>query len=262
MNPYVLPLALAALVWIAIIVLNERIGLLRCDRFPSPAFKWAAYVWLGIFVLVLPLLVTASALHPPTARQLASTPFYLVFLLHAILVLFLAGWWFLSGRPPLSEYLSLHRENRGEKTLAGFAVGIGGWITTLIFALIFAGLLKATGVIDKPPKPPEMVAWMTALPWWKKASVVLAAMTIEEAFFRAWLQKRVGLIASTLLFALAHFTYGQPLFLVGVAIISLIIGFVYYRTKDILPGVIAHGVFDAVQLFVLAPLALRMMGHS
>ena len=95
---------------------------------------------------------------------------------------------------------------------------------------------------------------------WKKALLVLSAMTVEEAFFRAWLQKRLGLIASTTLFAMAHFTLGQPILLIGVTVISLVIGLTFYRTKNILPGVIAHGVFDAVQLFVIIPIAFKVAG--
>ena len=105
-----------------------------------------------------------------------------------------------------------------------------------------------------------MIAGMAALPLWKKAVVVLSAMMVEAAFFRGWLQKRVGLLASTILFALAHSGFGQPLLLIGVFIISLVIGFTFYRTKNLLPGVIAHGVFDGIQLFVVIPVLFRMMG--
>jgi len=85
-------------------------------------------------------------------------------------------------------------------------------------------------------------------------------MTVEEAFFRGWLQKRVGLVASTILFAIAHSGLGQPLLLIGVFIISIIIGFTFYRTKNLLPGIVAHGVFDAIQIFVILPVVYRMMG--
>ncbi|MCU1246666.1 MAG: hypothetical protein JWN02_2576, partial [Acidobacteria bacterium] len=98
------------------------------------------------------------------------------------------------------------------------------------------------------------------LPVWKKCLIVLSAMTVEEAFFRGWLQKRVGLIASTVLFALAHSGLGQPFLLIGVALISLVIGFTFYRTKNLVPGIIAHGVFDAVQLFVIIPIAFKASG--
>ena len=95
---------------------------------------------------------------------------------------------------------------------------------------------------------------------WKKVVIVLSAMTIEEFFFRSFLQKRIGLIASTLLFALAHFTYGNPLMLIGVTVISLVIAITFYRTKNVVPGILAHGVFDAIQLFVIVPIAVKMMG--
>jgi membrane protease YdiL (CAAX protease family) len=260
MSHYVFPLLFIAIVYVAMIWLNERYGLFATDRFPSPGAKFAAYVWLGLLMFLLAILIVGSALHVPTARELARTPFYQLFLLHAILVVFLTGWWLLTGRPSLREFLSLRRGNSGEMVLTGFAVGIGGWIFTIIVALLIAVILSATGLMPKAPQPPPMIAWMAALPAWKKMLVVLSAMTIEEAFFRGWLQKRVGLLASTILFALAHSGFGQPLLLIGVALISLIIGFTFYRTKNLLPGVIAHGVFDAVQIFVIIPVLFRVMG--
>ncbi|HVR39962.1 MAG TPA: type II CAAX endopeptidase family protein, partial [Thermoanaerobaculia bacterium] len=221
-----------------------------------------AYAWLLGLMLLLTVLVTGAAMHPIKVSDLQHASFVSLFALHAILIVFLVGWWILAGRPPLTEYLSIRREEPGTAVLTGVAVGFGGWISTLLVLAGIALALKATGVIEGPQEPPEMVGWLAALPLWKKLIIILSAMTVEEAFFRAWLQKRVGLIASTILFALAHFTYAQPLFVVGVTLISLVIGATYYRTKNILPGVIAHGVFDSIQLLVLAPLALKMTGHA
>src|SRR6188768_2886151 len=94
----------AMLVCLAIIVLNERHGLLSCDRFASKAAKIFAYVWLVAFFVLLALLVTGSALNPVTSKQLASTPFYSLFAMHAILVVFLAGWWAATGSPDLRQF--------------------------------------------------------------------------------------------------------------------------------------------------------------
>jgi membrane protease YdiL (CAAX protease family) len=260
--PPLLPILLIAVVWLAIVILNERWNLLSCDRFPSPVAKYVAYAWLGLFMLLLAALVTGAALKPATSSQLAKTPFYSLFGLHAILVIFLIGWWLASGRPNLREYLNIQRQPAGEVIATGVAVGVGGWIFTLMMAALVALILRNVGMLPEQPEPPAMIGWMAALPIWKKALIVLSAMTVEELFFRSWLQKRVGLIASTILFALAHFTYGQPLLLIGVTIISLVIGITFYRTKNVMPGIIAHGVFDAIQLFVIVPLAVRMMGIS
>lgn len=248
------------LVWAAIVYLNERYGFLSADRFNNRIAKFIAYAILLLFLLLLALLVTSSARAPATAKQLENASFFSLFLLHAILIVFLALWWALSGAPPLREFLNIRHERPAEVVAIGMAAGIGAWVFMIIMALIAALLLRATGVMEKPPDPPAMIGWMAALPIWKKALIILSAMTVEEAFFRSFLQKRIGLIASTILFALAHFTYGNPLLLIGVTVVSLVIGVTFYRTKNVIPCVIAHGVFDAIQLFVIVPFAVKMMG--
>jgi membrane protease YdiL (CAAX protease family) len=260
MSHYVLPLLFIALVYFGMIFLNQRYGLFATDRFPSPLAKTAAYVWLGVLMFGLAIEIVGASMRVPTARELARVPFYSLFLLHGILIVFLVGWWLLTGRPPLGEFLNLRRGDSGEMVMIGFAVGVGGWIFTIIVALLVAAILTASGLMPKAPAPSPMIAWMAALPLWKKMVIVASAMTVEEAFFRGWLQKRIGLLASTILFALAHSGLGQPLLLIGVTVISLIIGFTFYRTKNLLPGIVAHGVFDAVQLFVIIPVVFRMMG--
>ena len=260
MNHYLLPLIFIAVVYLAMIVMNERYHLFSADRFSSPLMKVLAYLWLGVLMFGLAILVTASSLRIPTAQELARVPFYSLFGLHAILFVFLVGWWLLTRRPPIGEFLSIPRHGNGEAVLTGFAVGIGGWIFTISVALVIGLILTASGVMPKNPHPSPMIGWMAALPIWKKAVIVLSAMTIEEAFFRGWLQKRIGVIASTMLFALAHSGLGQPFLLIGVSVISLVIGFTFYRTKNLLPGIIAHGIFDAVQLFVIIPVVFKMSG--
>jgi len=211
-------------------------------------------------MILLAFMVTASARTKLTASQFRDIPFVQLFLLHAILIAFLAGWWLASGRPALREFLNIRHEKPAEVVAIGLSVGVGGWIITIVMALLVALLLQALGVFDQPPEPPAMIGWMANLAIWKKALIILSAMTVEEFFFRSFLQKRVGLVASTVLFSLAHFTYGNPLMLIGVTVISLVIGITFRRTKNVIPGIIAHGVFDAIQLFVIVPLAVKMMG--
>jgi membrane protease YdiL (CAAX protease family) len=248
------------LVWAGIVYLNETRNLLSCDRFPSVGAKYFAYAWLLLLFLVMAVLVTGAALRPATSRDLQDTPFIGLFALHAILVVFLVGWWAASGTPPLREFLNIRHEKPAEVVAIGISAGVGGWVFTIVMAMLVALILQASGAMKQAPEPPAMIGWMAALPIWKKALIILSAMTVEEAFFRSFLQKRIGLVASTVLFALAHFTYGNPLLLIGVTMISLVIAVTFYRTKNVLPGVIAHGVFDAIQLFVIVPFAVKMMG--
>lgn len=257
---YVFTVGFVFLVWLAIVALNERARLLSADRFPSPALKYFGYAWLLFFLMLLAVLVTGSALAPARAGDLAKAPFYSLFTLHAILVMFLAGWWIAAGRPPMRDFLKLQPGRTGEAIMIGIAVGVGGWVITIAAALGVAMILQALGLMPQDVQPSPMVGFMAGMNWWKKVIIVLSAMTVEEFFFRSWLQTRVGVIASTALFALAHFTLGQPMLLIGITVISLIIGFTFYRTKNVLPGVVAHGVFDAIQLFVIIPLAFKITG--
>jgi membrane protease YdiL (CAAX protease family) len=260
MIPFAVSVAFVVIVWLAIVILNETKGLLSCDHFPTPAAKYVAYLLLGVLMLMLAVMITGSALAPATLKQLNRAPFYSLFTLHFILLAFLLGWWLLTGRPNLLEFLNVRHEKPVEVAAIGLSVGVAGWVITIIFAIVISLILRATGVLEEPAEPPAAIVWMAALPIWKKAVIVFTAMTVEEMFFRSFLQKRIGLIASTILFALAHFSYGNPLLLIGVFVISTIIGLAFYRTKNVLPGVIAHGVFDAIQLFVLVPIAFKLMG--
>ena len=257
---YIASVTFVLIVWLAIVYLNERHGLLSCDRFPSTVAKWVAYLWLGGFMVLLASLVTGSALTTVTPKQLQAMPFFSLFMMHGILLLFLLGWWLLTGMPRLREFFNIRHERPSEVLAIGISFGVGGWIITIATAAISVLLLRAIGLLDNPPDPPAMIGWMANLAWWKKGMIVLSAMTVEELFFRSFLQKRIGLVASTILFGLAHFTYGNPLLLIGVTVVSIVIGIAFYRTKNVLPGIIAHGVFDAIQLFVIVPFAVKMTG--
>ena len=112
--PYLIPLGFIVAVWIAIVVLNERWNFLSTDHFPSATVKWIAYLWLGGFLLVLTALITGSSMRQPTPEQLAHAPFYSLFILHAILVAFLLGWWLLTRRPRLTEFFNIQGERPPE----------------------------------------------------------------------------------------------------------------------------------------------------
>ncbi len=255
-----LPALLAAGFVALLIFLNERFGLFGLDRFPNGTAKIVAYGWLASFFVLVTVLVTSSAQQQqPTARDLSRTPFWILFLMHVILIVFLAGWWLLSGRPDLRRFFNFPHSDHGRGFLLGIGVGVGAWVAMVAIVLSVTGVLVALGLFAPDSKPSPMIPWMAALPAWKKAMIVFSAMTVEEAFFRGWMQKRLGLIVSTILFALAHAGYGQPILLLGVTIVSLVIGITFYKTKNLLPCIVAHGVFDAIQLFVMVPIAIKLL---
>ncbi len=142
----------------------------------------------------------------------------------------------------------------------GLLLGIGAWGAVLAAALVMGGIIWAMGGEDALPKqPPALVPWIAALPIGVRILISLSAGVVEETFFRGFLQPRIGIFLSTLLFVFAHFSYGQPLMLVGIGTLSLIYALMVRWRQNIWPAIAAHVLFDAVQLLVVIPYALRMM---
>jgi membrane protease YdiL (CAAX protease family) len=64
------------------------------------------------------------------------------------------------------------------------------------------------------------------------------------------------------MFTAAHGVYGQPLVLVGILVISTVLSITFVLYGNVLPCIVAHGTFDAIQMFVLIPLTLKGMGAA
>ncbi|MGH9361704.1 MAG: lysostaphin resistance A-like protein, partial [Thermoanaerobaculia bacterium] len=145
----------------------------------------------------------------------------------------------------------------------GLVLGVAIWAAALGVLMAVALLVLALGGEELLPKaPPALVPWIAALPWSVRLLVSLSAGAVEETFFRGFLQPRVGIFLATLLFALAHASYGQPLMLVGVAVLSLLYGALVRWRQSVWAAIAAHALFDAVQLLVIVPAALELLGRQ
>jgi membrane protease YdiL (CAAX protease family) len=177
---------------------------------------------------------------------------------HYVLLTFLVSWWLLlEDRPPLPRFLHFGTLTWEERIRYGVGAGLAGWLLAVTLNLTIGGLMAQSEAIDATPRIPEIVAWFASLSVTSKLVVIGMAMTVEEAFFRGFLQPRLGPWVTSVLFALGHFSYGLPFLVVGVFTISLILGRTFDRTRDLIPCMIGHGVFDAIQLFVVLPVAIR-----
>jgi membrane protease YdiL (CAAX protease family) len=142
----------------------------------------------------------------------------------------------------------------------GLLLGIGAWVAVLLALMAVAGVLWAVGGESAVPKsPPALVPFIAGLPIWVRFLVSLSAGVVEESFFRGFLQPRVGILLSTACFVLAHLSYGQPFMLVGIALLSLIYGWLVKWRQNLWPAMAAHALFDGVQLLVIVPAALKML---
>jgi membrane protease YdiL (CAAX protease family) len=231
-----------------------------------------------------------------STEDLASISTPQLFLLHVLMVITM-GVWFLLGfagegarpAPPPEPAMPLHwpelvepspppppRVPLGRQFMAqfgylapnipreiglGVTLGIGAWVAVILALMVIAGVVLALGGQNAIPKsPPALIPLIAGLPVWVRFLVSLSAGVVEESFFRGFLQPRIGILASTGFFVLAHLSYGQPFMLVGISLLSLIYAFLVRWRQNVWPAMAAHALFDGVQLLVVVPAALRMLG--
>jgi len=232
------------------------------DGFTDPGRRAAAYALLAA-VLILTVAIpfaAGSAGSKPEVQQLSLVS---VFAVHAMLVFFLACYFALSGRRSLVEFLRLRSERPAADLSAGVVIGVLGWVLTILTAtaivLLWYLLSRHTPAESGGPAISPMIAWLVSRPLWFRIAIVVSAMVVEELFFRSFLQPRVGPVAASLMFTAAHGVYGQPLMLVGILVISTVLSVTFARYRNVLPCIVAHGVFDSIQMFVVIPLLIKQI---
>ena len=250
-------LTFAALAW------TGRLRRLR-EEFPS---GWRYGLGLLLLAGVLGVTVFGPTVSPGEAAEIDPETLWFptLFTAQLLLAIFLQSWWMLGWPMPLSRFLRLEGATTDDVSF-GIAVGCAGWVLALFASAMVTALLylagwhpglTATGAeaLDVPP----LMLWLADLPAAQKLIVVAVAMTVEEAFYRGFLQPRIGWIPSSLLFALSHAGYGMPNLLASVLVISLAMGWAFRRSGNLLPCIVAHGLFDGVQLFIIMPIAVEQI---
>jgi len=230
------------------------------DGFAEPGRRALAMGLLGAVLVLVVAIPFAGALVGAQAetRELSVVS---VFAVHATLVFFLICYYALSGRRSISDFLRLRSDRPAHDLAVGAGIGVVGWVLTIVTAAVILGIGYVLSPKERIGSPETsvspMIIWLVAQPVWVKAMIVVSAMVVEELFFRGFLQPRVGPVAATLMFTAAHGAYGQPIVLVGILVIAAVLAVTFAVYRNVLPCVMAHGVFDAIQMFVIIPLALR-----
>ena len=194
-----------------------------------------------------------------------------LFLMHALLVVTLALWLFLGywrcghdARTVVLSQLGL-RTRSGQSVPVELGIGLGAGVVLwggVLFVVLIAALVvsAASGFENVASEAPKMVLWIGSLPVLLRLMVSLSAGVVEEIFFRGFLMPRAGLVASNVLFVLAHLSYEQPFMLLGVALLSVAFSYLTIWRGNIWPAIAAHFLFDAIQLLIIVPTAASAAG--
>ncbi len=166
-----------------------------------------------------------------------------LFVGHAGLSAFLLCWWLLRRPIRLARFLRL--EGTGPADLiGGVRLGFRVWMFTFGIA-VTAGLIlqlaigageSYTGTAIELPEIPDVMLWMVALPVYGKLLIVLVAMTVEEAFFRAFLQTahRTAAVERAVRARPTPAT-ALPTLMIGVFVVSIVIGRDFAKHQRLAP---------------------------
>lgn len=259
------PLTLAAGSAALIDLLATRRGLTP----PGFAVLWRRLGAGTLLTLLLFLTVfqTLGQIGLPTLEiDLSSVHYSQLFLVHAMLIVAMVGWLLFGfagyqGERSLvtvsAAQLGIRCRSFLKEVALGLGLGLLIWpLLLLVVGTVAAALFFLGGQDLLPQQPPEMIVWIAGLPIALKLAIALSAGVVEELFFRGFLQPRIGILLSTVLFAGAHLAYDEPFMLVGITCLSLAFaGLVRWR-QNIWAAATAHFLFDAVQLLVVIPWAL------
>lgn len=271
----ILPLLMAVATSLALDSQMRRRGLLppnfRVEDEPTEAgrrravlLRTAALVlvalvfWLGIFA---PIAVTGQA-DPALPEDLAIPD---LFALHMVFVAALCAWYalgFWGSRSAGSwrEQFGLGGTAIGREIGIGIAAGVAGWLAVIAVLLLVAlGVYLLGGEAALPSEPPPIITLVVGLSVGVRLALSLSAGVVEEVFFRGYLQPRIGIALSSLLFVLAHMSYDQPFLLIGVALLSVLFAMLVVWRQNIWAAITAHAVFDAIQLLFVIPNAIRLL---
>jgi membrane protease YdiL (CAAX protease family) len=230
------------------------------DGFREPGRRTLAVTLLASVLLLTVAIPFAGGFAgaQPEAENLTVVSLFAV---HAILLFFLACYYALSGHRSLVDFLKLRSPRPVADLSAGIMIGAAGWLLTILAALGAVGIWwlirRSTPATEEGGAVSPTILWIVSQPVWLKITIVVSAMVVEELFFRSFLQTRVGPLAATLMFTAAHGAYGQPLVLIGILVISAVLSVTFAFYRNVLPCIVAHGVFDSIQMFVLIPLVTR-----
>lgn len=237
----------------------------QLGRLVLRAVAWsgvAVVLWVGVLAPI------ASYGQPPPQSFEGVSPSAL-FVLHVGFFVALILWFgsgFLPLLPPSlrvwwrvwSAQLGWRARNAWREVAIGVAAGAAGWTAVMAVVYGVTGIAWAVGAEELlPSEPPAVMEYLIGLPVAVRLALAASAGLAEETFFRGFLQPRVGVLLSSLLFVLAHLSYGEPFMLLGVALLSILFAWLVRWRRSVWAAVVAHGVFDAVQLLVVLPVLQR-----
>ncbi|MCX6775826.1 MAG: type II CAAX endopeptidase family protein [Candidatus Micrarchaeota archaeon] len=125
-----------------------------------------------------------------------------------------------------------------------------GLLATAFILYPLTGLEKVTIVYLGFDTPDVVADVIKSLPLYMAIFTFTFTPFAEEIFFRGFLLDRIGIVLSSLLFAMAHFTYGSVAEFAVAFTAGLAFAVMKRRSGSLVPAITAHALFNFVTVLI------------
>jgi membrane protease YdiL (CAAX protease family) len=234
---------------------------------PSHIFALLLLIFSILLVFILPVATFIIMLDHPLSLEDIDIPELTAvlnqFIVIATFILVPIAWYFIVNKLSFKGTLSrmkLVSENIDKAFLWGILAAILIFLTTFVIEIILISSFGySPGDLSNIPYLEKLFSPATMF------FIVGIQPVAEEIFFRGFLYEKVenfaggamAIIITSILFGIAHLSYGLTIPVLIIILMGMILGYVVYRTKNLYSAIIAHVVYNVTSL-ALAYLAQHL----
>lgn len=176
-------------------------------------------------------------------------------LLTILILIFIPILWLYSfnnfDRRGIFDYLEIKKEGIGKSILFGILS-----LSTILLLLLVVGIMMKLSGSRVENEVARSIARNLTIP--SILFIAIGQATGEEIFFRAFLIKKLsfgnnshmGVFLSSILFGLAHLSYGNVYQVILPFLIGYILGYTLLRSRNIVSVIIPHAFYDLFALLI------------
>ncbi len=120
------------------------------------------------------------------------------------------------------------------------------FVALIIVSIVFTAALDFFGLNDLNLVSESVEKVSSIIPLF--FLIVILRVISEEVFFRGFLVEKIGIVASSGIFALFHIGYGSVAEIIGAFVLGVILAKAFQLNKNLYPNILAHAAYNAIAL--------------
>ena len=154
------------------------------------------------------------------------------------------------GKKPreFARALSLH----DNKPLPTLKLAVSLFARIFVALLVVSFVLRFLGLFDTQ----KVVEVIKSVPSYYLFLAVAIAPVGEELLFRGYLQKRFGIVLSSLFFAVLHYCYGSVSEIIAAFVVSILFGLHLRKHNNLSACILAHAAYNLMTILIVSAVSM------